>query len=109
VRTVQISSLTLASMLVLNWLLALVLHLHFIDISCLIGFVFIAFTRTTSFTSQEKSELTYNDYQLQEKTGLNVIRDKRTFLPSVPFYTALLYALISLVLLLIVYWHAFFN
>jgi hypothetical protein len=98
VRTVQISSLTLASMLVLNWLLALVLHLHFIDISCLIGFVFIAFTRTTSFTSQ-----------LQEKTGLNVIRDKRTFLPSVPFYTALLYALISLVLLLIVYWHAFFN
>jgi hypothetical protein len=94
-------------MLVINLLLALLLHIRFLNLSCFIGILFLAFSGTTALGNSGNSELTFNDYQFQEKTGYNVDRHKPLFIPNASFFTALMYTLISLAILMVRYWHVF--
>ena len=96
-------------MVVINLLLALLFHIQFLNLSFFIGILFLAFSGTSAVGNREKSELTFNDYQFQEKTGYNVDRQKPLFIPNAPFFTALMYTLVSLAINLIRYWHDIFG
>lgn len=86
-------------MIFLNWVIAVWLHLKFIDISFFVGLVCVAFSRTFSFSSQDKdaTKLNYDDELVRNETGITVNRDRRGFVLNVPFFLCLAYAILGLV------------
>jgi hypothetical protein len=106
-RKFLVSGIVLFSMFVINLLLAFIFQVKFIDLSVFIGVFFLAFTGSSAMGNSGKSELTFNDYQFQEKTGYNVDRHKPLIIPNAPFFTTLMYTLVSLIILLVQYWHVF--
>jgi hypothetical protein len=92
-------AITLAIILITNGLATNFLHLKFMDLAFVTGFVFVMIISYFSFTGGWVSDL--RDFELQAITQMKMKTDKRDFQPSIALYTSIGYTIVSLLVTLI--------
>jgi hypothetical protein len=100
-KKVIVCLITVAGISTVNYLCALVTNTAFIELSAIIGLIsalIIKFLTTSGGFSSNAVRL-----QLQSQTGMKVDEDKKKFRPSLPFYTAIVYTLIAIIVTFVHY------
>ncbi|WP_232828036.1 hypothetical protein [Paraliobacillus sp. X-1268] len=95
------SIVTVCVMLLLNWGVAVLFVGKFIDYSFLMGILFVGIVRFMNSTGGMGS--TSVRMSTQAQTGIKIEKEKQTFNPTVPFYTAIVYTIVALVITVIYY------
>ncbi|MBH0155354.1 hypothetical protein IHV10_03190 [Fictibacillus sp. 5RED26] len=93
--------ITVILMLVVNYVVANLLGVTFIDFSLFVGLIFALTIRF--FTSKGGISSNMVRMQAQAMTGIKIEEEKATFKPSYPYYTAIIYTLVSLVSIFVYY------
>lgn len=96
-----VSIVTLALMLVINYVAASMFNWSYIDLSLFVGLCFTLGIRF--FTSSGGLSSNAVRVQVQSMTGIKVEEEKETFRPTFAYYTAIMYTLISLISIIIYY------
>ncbi|KZE69282.1 hypothetical protein AWM68_03165 [Fictibacillus phosphorivorans] len=96
-----VSIVTLALMLVINYVAASMMNWSFIDLSLFVGLCVALGIRF--FTSSGGLSSNAVRVQVQSMTGIKVEEEKETFKPTFAYYTAIVYTLISLISIIIYY------
>ncbi len=92
---------TVILMLVVNYVVANLLGVAFIDTSLFVGLIFALTIRF--FTSKGGLSSNMVRMQAQAMNGIKIEEEKATFKPSYPYYTAIIYTLVSLVSIFVYY------
>ncbi|MDQ0217373.1 hypothetical protein ELQ35_07465 [Peribacillus cavernae] len=90
---------------VINYLCTLFMEVKFVDASFFVGLCSVIFINF--FTSPGGFTSDIARLQIQGQTGIKVDQEKSRFNPSLPFYTAIIYTILSTIATFI-YYRAYF-
>ncbi|MFD1737961.1 hypothetical protein ACFSCX_15600 [Bacillus salitolerans] len=93
--------ITLSALLFVNYIITLLFSVKFIDFAFVVGLLGIIcikfFSSTGGYTSRQM------DVMIQAQTGIKQDEQKQSFTPSISFYTAIIYTVVSAVATAIYY------
>jgi hypothetical protein len=100
-KKITFSLLTLGVIVFVNWGISLFFNAGFIEYSFFVGLAFVILIKFFNSSGGFTTNLTR--LKIQSYTGIKMDEEKQVFTPSIAFYIAMIYTIISLIVTLIYY------
>jgi hypothetical protein len=100
-KKIAFSLLTFGVIVFVNWGVSLFFNVGFIEYSFFVGLAFVILIKFFNSSGGFTTNLTR--LTIQSHTGIKIDEEKQVFTPSIAFYIAIIYTIISLIVTIIYY------